>query len=363
MVADNPSRQGGELAALRAQVALLDAQRVRLGRLAGTMNGLSALSLQINTLDADQIKTLCVTRVPALLRARSACLFGIDARTGELVLERHTEPALMERPLRLATDADTLLSRTAASQEVFAVNDLDTFARGLEGPFLRCPALVGARAFLLAPLRSAQVLMGVLVLMDREDGGAFDAVNDLPSLQQLSLFLGAALRNLQLYDQVVTQSRTDPLTGLLNRRALWELLALEIQRAGRYGRPLSVLMVDLDNFKQINDVHGHREGDQVLLAVSGVLRKQLRTVDTVGRYGGDEFSAVLPETDAAGAQVVGRRILAQVRSLVSPSGAKPTCSIGVGVLAGPMTPEDLLGAADRGLYAAKASGRDGLAGG
>ena len=364
MVADSPSRQGGELAALRAQVALLDAQRARLGRLAETMNGLSALSLQINTLDADQIKNLCITRVPALLRARSAALFGFDANAGELVLERHTEPALLERPLRLAPGTDTLLARAVASQEVIAVHDLEAYAQGLEGPLLQCPALVGTQhACLLAPLRSAQVLMGVLVLMDREDGGAFDAVNDLPSLQQLGLLLGAALRNLQLYDQVVTQSRTDALTGVLNRRALWERLALEIQRAGRYGRPLSVLMVDLDHFKRINDVHGHREGDAALLAVSGVLLRQLRAVDVVGRYGGDEFSAVLPETDAAGAQVVGQRILAQVRALGMPSGAKLTCSIGVGALAGKMTPEDLLGAADKALYAAKAAGRDALSAG
>lgn len=352
-----------EVAVLRDRLALSDAQRVRLGRLAETMNALGALSLQLNTLDAERIKDLCVGRAPSLVGARHAALFAVDPATGELLLERHSDAALRGLACRLGPGEDSLLDRAVSSQEILVVNDIAVFREGLGDAFRACPALAGVRrACLVAPLRVSQALVGVLVLMDREDEAAFDAVNDLPCVQQVTQLIGTALRNLQLYELVVAQARVDPLTGVFNRRAFWELLEREVARSRRYQRPLSALMVDLDDFKGINDRHGHKEGDEVLILVAGMLRSRLRAVDIVGRYGGDEFVVLLPETDLAGARIVAGRLLTAVRDLATPSGVKPTCSIGAASLPEACTPEGLIAAADRGLYEAKSAGRDALGG-
>ena len=200
-------------------------------------------------------------------------------------------------------------------------------------------------------------LEGLLVLMDRRDGMPFDQGNDLAPLQQLAQLLGAALGNIRHYQQVVRQSRTDPLTGLLNRRALHEFLEREILRCRRYRHPLSALLVDLDHFKQVNDAKGHPEGDRLLGEVARLLLREVRTVDLVARYGGDEFCVVLPETALEGARVVAGRIVEHAR------GTGTTCSVGVASLTpeGTDDPEALVAAADRALYRAKEAGRDGFA--
>ena len=100
----------------------------------------------------------------------------------------------------------------------------------------------------------------------------------------------------------------DPLTGLVNRRMLMERLGSELERAVRYERPFTILLLDLDKFKRINDAYGHLTGDHVLKRFSRLIEKALRGVDLVGRYGGEEFLAILPETDATGAEEVADRI-------------------------------------------------------
>jgi two-component system cell cycle response regulator len=156
---------------------------------------------------------------------------------------------------------------------------------------------------------------------------------------------------------------TDPLTGCLNRRSLLERLEGEFERSRRYGLALSILMVDLDHFKEINDVHGHLAGDDVLRRVGALLRAQLRNVDTVARYGGEEFVAVLPETSFDGALVLAERIreaIAEAKFVHEEIEFTVTASVGV---AAPnkdatQTPQDVLAAADEALYRAKNSGRN-----
>lgn len=106
---------------------------------------------------------------------------------------------------------------------------------------------------------------------------------------------------------------TDPLTGLLNRRGIEASLLGAIAHAERYGRPLAVVMLDLDGFKRVNDVHGHVAGDEILRAAARVIRDQLRSPDRIGRFGGDEFLIVLPETGIAAARNLGERIGAALR--------------------------------------------------
>lgn len=121
------------------------------------------------------------------------------------------------------------------------------------------------------------------------------------------------LENARLFAEVQRLAVTDPLTGLFNRRKLNEALELEVERAGRYGRPLSLIMLDMDQMKKINDTYGHPAGDEVLRRVAESIRKQVRKVDLPTRFGGDEFLVVLPEAGADEAGAIADRICAEVR--------------------------------------------------
>ncbi len=155
----------------------------------------------------------------------------------------------------------------------------------------------------------------------------------------------------------------DVLTGLANRRRFMEVLEGEIERAERYERPLSLVLVDMDHFKQVNDTHGHAGGDQVLRAAAGVLRSVCRDVDLPARIGGEEFAILLPETGSAGAERLAERARAKIAGghHRAPSGAgfHVTASAGVATVGRAVTSaEALLQAADDALYRAKAEGRN-----
>ena len=181
----------------------------------------------------------------------------------------------------------------------------------------------------------------------------------------------AAIQRAELLETTMADNRrlevlahTDPLTAVLNRRALNERLASELERVKRYESTVSLLLIDIDHFKRVNDNYGHLVGDDVLTDVGALLQSAVRTVDVVARYGGEEFVIALPETGVVGATIFAER----VRELIeehefSHAGGKAlhlTASVGVATYPSPglETVEDLLGKADQGLYRAKAEGRN-----
>ncbi len=158
---------------------------------------------------------------------------------------------------------------------------------------------------------------------------------------------------------------TDPLTGLLNRRALSERLTTEMERALRYDTSVALLLVDLDHFKRVNDTHGHLAGDGVLRAVAELLTEEARSSDLVGRYGGEEFLVVLPETDDAGAASLAERMRERVaghafRAWEGEGALEVTASIGMATFPAARieSVDDLFARADAALYRAKAEGRN-----
>jgi diguanylate cyclase (GGDEF)-like protein len=160
----------------------------------------------------------------------------------------------------------------------------------------------------------------------------------------------------------------DELTGLANRRAMEKLLAEEVTRALRHGRPLSVLMADVDHFKAVNDTYGHPAGDEVLRQLARLLGQSLRSIDTAARYGGEELLVVLPETPGTEARRVAERIRSAVAEhdfMVEPEEAEPTLllrvTVSLGIASIPHdadSPERLVEIADRALYDAKRQGRN-----
>jgi diguanylate cyclase (GGDEF)-like protein len=167
----------------------------------------------------------------------------------------------------------------------------------------------------------------------------------------------------RLHDRVEQQAVTDPLTGLWNRRHLAETLEREVLRALRFGHPISLIILDVDDFKQINDRDGHMQGDLVLETVARVVEDGIRTIDVAARYGGDELAVILVETDREGALILGERLADRMRetevSLRDGGSMGATISLGVATIpdsAGDL--ESLVDAADRALLRAKRAGKN-----
>jgi diguanylate cyclase (GGDEF)-like protein/PAS domain S-box-containing protein len=161
-------------------------------------------------------------------------------------------------------------------------------------------------------------------------------------------------------DRLRDMATHDALTGAFNRRYLEELIRRELERAGRYAHPLTVGILDIDHFKRVNDTYGHNTGDEVLRAVSQRCKGMLRTNDVIGRYGGEEFVLVFPETDLAAAEVVAQRLREAVADQRVSAGGTPvqvTVSIGLASARGGSI-QTLMGQADAALYDAKHGGRN-----
>jgi diguanylate cyclase (GGDEF)-like protein len=198
--------------------------------------------------------------------------------------------------------------------------------------------------------------------------GAHDYLTKPPSgPEPVLMAVGRALEKKRLLDankrllaELEALSRTDALTGLGNRRAFDEALLHEVPRAQRYRVPLSLVMLDLDHFKKVNDEHGHSGGDEVLRHFGRLVKGVIRESDSAFRYGGEEFALLLPHTDADSACVVARRLVERVAAtpvqLGQGASLRVTCSAGVAGLA--TGPEDMIARADAALYEAKRSGRN-----
>ncbi|MDX6413554.1 MAG: hypothetical protein QOH23_964 [Gaiellaceae bacterium] len=202
------------------------------------------------------------------------------------------------------------------------------------------------------PLISRERLLGVLTLYRRGSNRAF-ADAEVTLVADFASVAAIALDNARTRSELERLATTDDLTGLPNRRRFQTELDRELATASRYGSPLSLLLLDLDNFKSINDTYGHRVGDSVLMLVAQAIQAQLRTPDLVARLGGDEFAVLLPQTSARDAKTLAQRLEEQIREAL-PHPQRTSVSIGVSTLAGGAVC-DLFDEADRFLYQAKRS--------
>jgi diguanylate cyclase (GGDEF)-like protein len=197
-------------------------------------------------------------------------------------------------------------------------------------------------------LSGADLLVPVILLL----GGGFVKI-----VARLSLEAVDSVRRLR---ELEIENATDSLMGIYNRRHFDRRIREECARAARYGLPLSLLMVDVDHFKSINDTRGHQAGDAVLAGLGALLSHEMRICDVVARYGGEEIAILATNTDIDGARVFAERIRARVEAAeFLPGGLRCTVSIGVAAFHGPPDgPGELVAAADAALYRAKESGRN-----
>jgi two-component system cell cycle response regulator len=225
-------------------------------------------------------------------------------------------------------------------------------------------AAVGMRAFVHLPLIARSALVGSIYLARPE--ARIYGHRDMEILNEVGASLAVALYDHSLYDEVKRLSSTDDLTGAANRRRLFEQGEIEFSRSRRYDHQLSVVMIDVDHFKRVNDTHGHAVGDEVLREIADRCRAGVRTIDSVGRYGGEEFAIILPESDLEAAEIVAERLRAAVERtpVVTADGPVPvTISGGFATLdAATASFEELIKEADRQLYRAKSEGRNRVCG-
>jgi diguanylate cyclase (GGDEF)-like protein len=235
---------------------------------------------------------------------------------------------------------------------------------GLEGEALSAhePRVVQApRAMLAVPILREHQLLGLVTTVDPEDGGFGD--EDIESLSALAVQAGVAIENARLHRVVERQAVTDALTGLANRRQFYEVLGREYERSQRFGTPLSLILLDIDDFKNINDTRGHLAGDAVLHGVAATLAELIREIDMAARYGGEEFAILLPQTAQEGAAQLAERLRREIATRPIRFGPDEIEGItaSFGVAAGPedsMTQIDLIASADAALYQAKRDGKN-----
>ena len=216
----------------------------------------------------------------------------------------------------------------------------------------------GCVSRLSIPLVSFGQTLGVLALHS-EIADAFRDT-DLQSLESVADICATSIQNAHYVERVKQLAYLDGLTGIFNRRFFELRIMEEIERARRYGTGMSVIMADIDHFKRLNDEFGHLLGDEVLRQVSSVFHEQVRKIDVVCRYGGEEFAILLTQTNAEQALIVAEKLRKIVQGWQFP-GVPRTVTISAGVSAYPdhgTTRDDLMRAADSGLYAAKQAGRN-----
>jgi diguanylate cyclase (GGDEF)-like protein len=223
------------------------------------------------------------------------------------------------------------------------------------GPGHLAGVLPESQAVLCLPIRYGESLLGVLNIESRDEN-AF-APQDVLILNTLADLLATALHNSFVFQRLQQQSITDGLTGIKTRRFFWEALSSEWKRAARSGRPFSVVLIDLDKFKEVNDSLGHLEGDLVLARVGRLLEQKCRQSNVVARYGGDEFIILMPETGIEQAQVLAERL--RLWLATDPMLEEHHITGSFGVASFPVhafSMEDLIRVADAGMYVAKHAG-------
>ena len=257
--------------------------------------------------------------------------------------------------------SDPSLAALQRAGRPLAPSALARLAPGAESSLLARLAPIDPQ--LLVPLVSHDRLVGLLVLGPRRARSPYRS-EELELLGLLGHHVAQVFENARLFESATYES----LTGLLRREAILERLEVELHRAQRHDRPLTVGLADLDHFKDVNDRYGHLAGDSLLKRIAEALAGSLRDTDSVGRYGGEEFLLVLPETTLAGAQVAAEKMRSAVEavSLRMEDGEEVTVTISIGLAAldtlrrSPVAPtaRDLIAAADAALYRAKDAGRN-----
>jgi diguanylate cyclase (GGDEF)-like protein len=301
--------------------------------------------------DIEHLYSLVLRTIATQVRAQTGALAVYDQADGALAIVATTGyPLSIVEDLRIVP-GQGLMGEVYQSGKALLANSSSSGTRRLR---------YRTDSYMVLPIVAGNERLGVIALTDRVDGCQFDA-RDFAAARVMASSTASAFSRQRLQERLtkLTEVATvDPVTGLFNRRYLESRLQAEVERARRQGQELALLLIDIDDFKRVNDTRGHLEGDRTLREVADLLRGGVRIFDLCARYGGEEFVIVMPGTTMAVARQIAERIRSQVERSFGNDSPPVTVSVGVGTLNPGATAADLVDSTDRSLMAAKKAGKN-----
>lgn len=315
-----------------------------------------------SSLETDVVIEVVMDKIRSLIDAEAWSLLLRD-QNGRLVFRRAMGPKGEVLTDMAVPDKKSIAGWVADKGEPIIVNDVRRDKRF--NPIVDRKTGFRTRSILCAPLLSRGKVIGVLEVINKRGHGGFTP-EDMTLLCTLVEPAAIALENAMLFDEIRRLTVTDDLTRLHNVRFFNEILEREVRRVSRYGGKVSLVFLDLDNFKTVNDHHGHLAGSQTLREVGALLAEHARASDILCRYGGDEFTMVLPQTDAEGGHIIAERTRCLIagQSFLNGMNLSVRISASFGVATFPdhaSGKEDLIQAADAAMYRIKMSGKNNVA--
>jgi diguanylate cyclase (GGDEF)-like protein len=366
-----PPLDPGLLGALAARERLLGDLRQRVRRSAAEARDQGA-QLQAhaaivratgNELDPHRIIDLAMERVRAFFKLRAWLFLLADPEQGILRVERTGGEGSAVAKSRQIGIGEGIAGRAVQKRQPVLIEDVGLGGSGRGAPEL--PGQWTTGAVVAVPLLSRGRVIGVVEVLDRRSSGRFQS-RDARILSLLLEPAAVAVDNALLLRRSEELSVTDDLTKLYNSRYLNATLRREVERSKRYRTPVSLIFLDLDGFKCVNDQHGHLWGSRTLVEVGQVIGGTVREIDVVSRFGGDEFTVILPQTGPEGAQTIAERIRQRIAetTFLTSYGLSVRITASVGIASFPdhgRTKDDLIARADEAMYLVKGRGKNGVA--
>lgn len=348
MTTENPApRTRGKMAALRRRNDELETM-VELGK---------ALTA---TLNLGEVLNAVMTSVCQTIKASTWSLLLVDEETQELTFEVVVSPAAERLKGKRLPAGQGVAGWVAAHGQPLLLPDVQKDSR-FSAEWDRENAFC-TRSIACVPLINADCIRGVIELINPCDEGFVE--EDLRLLSTIADFAAIAIENARNYERIQQLVITDDLTGLYNSRHMANLIEFEVDRAERYNKQLSLVFIDLDHFKSVNDTRGHLSGSLLLREFGAFIRQHIRKIDIAARYGGDEFVLVLPETPKAGALTLCQHFLEGLRQhqFLAGTGLPPiqlTASLGISTFPEDAASKDeLVAKADKAMYYVKEHSRN-----
>jgi diguanylate cyclase (GGDEF)-like protein len=316
---------------------------------------LQLLGSEINaSLELREILDATIRRLPGIMNLRLCSVFLYNPVTNSLELRAHNHQDLSEKKISIKHTENRIMNQIIGLSRSRWIRDIETeFHRRNRRKYT-------SKSSLNLILKAGEKLIGVLNLNDKLDGSNFTE-EDFNLTDLFANQLALSINNSHLYSRTLQMALFDGLTGLYVHRHFQETLERETARSKRTGATFSLILADIDHFKDINDRFGHQSGDIVLRALAGIFMRLVRQIDYVCRYGGEEFAFLLPDTALGRAKVLAARIrhaVYQTRFRLSGKSCRLSLSMGIAENDGTLEKEEVLRRADQALYAAKREGRN-----